>query len=169
MATPHMMADAAAAGRALPSQWLAYRAESVSHFRLDLVRHTDFCALSGVEHSGPMCLEAAAGITDFLVGTLVVGLVAARQPGRRVMVGGALWGILLDVAEYVPPFGAWFQNWVGTAWLAGLHHHIQHNVTPAHWGLGSATQIAALGLGIAVCLGGTKSTRRIAGARAASV
>jgi len=168
MATPHMVVGAAV-GRALRRPWLAYPAAFASHFLLDFVPHIDSHALFGANHGGPTRLEGAAGVTDFLIGALVVGLVAARQPSRRVMIGSALFGILTDLAEYVPPFGPWFQNWAGTAWLTGPHHRIQHNLTPAHWGLGAVTQVAALGLGLAVCLAGRKSTRRIAGAQAASV
>jgi hypothetical protein len=99
-----------------------------------------------------MPLEAAAGIADFLVGALVVGLVAARLPARRVMLGAALFAILIDVVEYVPPFGPWFQHWSGAAWLTGFHHRIQHNLTPAHWLLGAGTQAAVLAVGLAICL-----------------
>ncbi len=172
MATLHTMADAAdaaAAGRALPSQWLAYRAESVSQFRLDLVRHIDFCDLFGVEHSGPTCLEAALGVTNFLTGALGVVLVATRQPPRRAMMGGAPCGIVVDLSECVPQFATWSRNWAGAAWLTGRRHRIQHDPTPAQWGLRAVTQVAALGLWSAVCLAGTNSARRTPGARAASV
>ena len=163
MATPHMVAGAAI-GRVLRRPWLAYPAAFASHFLLDFAPHIDSHALFGRSHGGPTRLEAAAGVTDFLIGALVVGLVVARQPSRRVMIGSALFGILIDLAEYVPPFGPWFQNWAGTEWLTGFHRGIQHNLTPAHWALGAVTQVAALGLGLAVCLAGRKSRRRIAGA-----
>jgi len=156
MATPHMVAGAAI-GRTLRRPWLAYPAAFASHFLFDVVPHIDSHALFGVKHGGPTRLEAAAGVTDFLVGALIVGLVAARQPSRRVMFGGALFGILMDLAEYVPPFGPWFQNWGGAAWLTGFHHRIQHNLAPAHRPLGAGTQAAVLALGLAVCLAGRRN------------
>jgi len=151
MATPHMVAGAAI-GRALRRPWLVYPAAFVSHFLLDFLPHIDSHALFGVTHGGPTRLEAVAGVTDFLVGALVVGLVARRRSRRRVMLGGALSGILMDLAEYVPPFGPKFQHWAGAAWLTGFHQRIQHNLTPAHWPLGAGTQVAALALALAVCL-----------------
>jgi hypothetical protein len=168
MATPHMVAGAAV-GRLLRRPWLAYPAAFASHFLLDFVPHIDSHGLFGADHGGPTRLEAASGVTDFLVGALIVGLVAARHPGRRVMIGSAFFAILMDLAEYVPPFGPWFRSWAGAAWLTGFHHRIQHNLTPAHWELGAATQVAVLGLGLAICLAGRKTTRRTPQARAASV
>jgi hypothetical protein len=151
MATPHMVAGAAI-GRVLRRPWLAYPATFASHFLLDFVPHIDAHTLFGAKHGGPTRLEATAGIADFLVGALVVGLVAKRQTRRRVMLGGALFGILMDLVEYVPPFGPWFQSWAGAASLTGFHHRIQHNLTPAHWPLGAGTQVATLAIALAICL-----------------
>ena len=151
MATPHMVAGAAI-GRALRRPWLAYPAALASHFLLDIVPHIDSHALFGVKHGGPTRLEATAGVTDFLVGALVVGLVSLRQPSRRVMLGSALFAILVDLVEYVPPLGPWFQSWAGAAWFTGFHHGIQRNLTPAQWPLGVGTQAAVLALSLGVCL-----------------
>ena len=150
MATPHMVVGAAI-GHALARPWLAYPAAFPSHFQPDLVPHLDSHALFGVEHGGPTHLEAAAGGTDSLIGAVAVGLVAARQPPRRVMVGGALFGILMDLAGYIPPSGTWFQNWAGTAWLTGFHHRIQHSPAPAHWPVGAGTQAATVAVALAIC------------------
>jgi hypothetical protein len=151
MATPHMVVGAAI-GRALPRPWLAYPAAFASHFLLDIVPHIDSHGLFGAGHGGPTRLEAVAGVTDFLVGALVVCLVAKRQPARRVMLGGALFAVLMDLVEYVPPFGPWLRGWAGTAWLTRFHHRIQHNLTPAQWPLGAATQVATLAVALAICL-----------------
>jgi hypothetical protein len=156
MATPHMVVGAAL-GRVLRRPWLAYPVAFASHFALDTLPHLDSHALFGVEHGGPTPWETASGVTDSLVGAVLVSLLARRQPGRRVMMGSALCAILIDLAEYVPPFGPWFQTWAGTAWLVGFHHRIQHNLTPAQWPLGAATQALALGLALAVCLRGGRS------------
>jgi len=75
-----------------------------------------------------------------------------RSYEDSVMLGGALFGILLDLIEYVPPIGPWLQHWSGAAWLTGFHHSIQHNLIPAHWPLGGGTQAAVLAVGLAICL-----------------
>ncbi len=164
IATPHMVAGAAI-GRALRRPWLAYPAAFASHFLLDIVPHIDWHGLFGIDHAGPTRLEALAGIGDFLVGALVVGLVSRRQPMRRVMLGGALFGVLMDLVEYVPPVGPWFRHWAGGAWLSRFHHGIQHNLPPTQWPLGAGTQVAALALALAVCLGGRNSRSRPTGTR----
>jgi hypothetical protein len=162
------MVVGAAVGRVLRRPWLAYPAAFASHFLLDFVPHIDSHGLFGANHGGPTRWEAAAAVTDFLIGALVVGLAVARRPGRRVMMGAALFGVLVDLLEYVPPLGPWLRNWAGAAWLVGLHHRIQHNLTVAHWPLGAATQAAALGLGLVICLAGRKSARGIPEAPASS-
>ncbi len=151
MATPHMMVGAAI-GRVLRRPWAAYPAAFASHFLLDTVPHIDSHALFGVAHGGPTPLEASAGVSDFLIGALAVGLVAMKQPARRVMLGSALFAILIDLVEYVPPLGPWFQSWGGSAWLVAFHHRIQHNLTPAQWPVGAGTQVAVLALALMVCL-----------------
>jgi hypothetical protein len=142
----------AAIGSVLRRPWAAYPAAFASHFLLDTVPHIDSHTLFGAAHGGPTPLEASAGVTDFLVGSLAVGLLAMKQPARRVMLGSALFAILIDLVEYVPPLGPWFQSWAGAAWLVTFHHRIQHNLTPAHWPLGAGTQSAALALALAICL-----------------
>jgi hypothetical protein len=159
------MVAGAAIGRVLRRPWLAYPAAFASHFVLDIVPHIDSHALFGVKHGGPTRLEAASGVTDFLIGALFVGLVSSRQPSHRVMLGGALFGILIDLVEYIPPFGPWFQNWAGAAWFVGFHHRIQHNLTPAHWPLGAGTQVAVLALALAVCLARRQGRRQRAEAK----
>lgn len=151
MATPHMVTGAAI-GRVLRRPWLAYPAALASHFLLDIVPHIDSHGLFGAKHGGLTRLEAISGLADFVVGALVVGLVARRQTRRRVMLGGALFAILMDLVEYVPPLGPWLRGWAGTAWLTRFHHRIQHNVSPAHWPVGAATQVATLAVALAICL-----------------
>jgi hypothetical protein len=162
------MVAGAAIGRVLRRPWLAYPAAFASHFLLDAAPHIDSHALFGARHGGLTRMEAASGVTDFLLGAILVGLVSYGRPARRVMLGGALFGVLMDLAEYVPPFGPWLQHWAGAAWLTGFHHRIQHNLTPAQWPLGGATQLAALALAIAVCRwpewGGKRSVKEPAAA-----
>jgi len=167
MATPHMMAGAAI-GRALRRPWLAYPAALASHFVLDIVPHLDSHGMFGATHGGPTRLEAIAGISDFLVGALLVGLVASRQRRRRVMVVGGLLGILVDLVEYVPPLGPWLQSWSGAEDLIRFHHGIQHNVTVAQWPLGFATQGVVLAIALALCLRRDRTGRTAEGGKRAS-
>jgi len=151
MATPHMVAGAAI-GRVLRRPWLAWLAAFASHFVLDVIPHLDAHSLFGVKQGGPTPLEAAAGITDFLVGVILVAWLTSGRPDRRVMQGAALFGILIDLAEYVPPLGPWLRTWSGAASLIGFHHGIQHNLAPAQWAIGLGTQAALLLVALSVCL-----------------
>jgi len=151
MTIPHMLAGAAI-GRTARRPWLAYPAAFASHFLLDYLPHLDTHGLFGVKRGGPTGIEASVGVADFLIGALLVLTLSRRQPDRRVMLGGAFCGALLDIVEYVPPVGPWFKNWAGTAWLARFHHGIQHNLTPSHWLLGFGTQAIVLAISIAICL-----------------
>jgi hypothetical protein len=151
MATPHMVAGATI-GRIARRPWLASPAAVASHFLLDFTPHLDPHGLFGVPHGGPTRLEVTAGIADFVIGALLVGVLSVRQRHRGVMLGGALFGILIDLLEDVPPVGPWFKTWTGAAWLVGFHHGLQHNVSPAHWPLGFGTQAILLAICIPVCL-----------------
>ena len=153
-----MMAGAAI-GKLTRRPWLAFPAAFASHFLLDRVPHLDSHALFGVQHGGPTGLEAGTAIADIAVGVVLVVWAVGRQPGRRVMLGSAFFGVLIDLVDNVPPWGVWFTNWAGTAWLSTFHHAFQHNVTPAEWPLGVGTQLAV----IAAALGVILRRRRTAG------
>ncbi len=150
-ATPHILAGAAI-GKVLRRPWLAWPAAFVSHFLLDFTPHLDSHAVYGVEHGGPTAPEAALGTLNFVFGALLILWLVRRQPDRRVVLGGALFGILIDLIEKVPPLGAWFRGWTGTAWLSVFHHSFQHNVTPAQWPLGIATQLVVVAIALWVCI-----------------
>lgn len=158
MALPHM-AIGAAIGRAVPRPWAAYPIAFASHFALDAIPHLDSHGLFGAAQGGPTPLEAAAGVSDFLAGALVAGLLARGRPPRRIMLGGALAAVLMDLVEYTPPFGSWLRNWAGTARLVVFHHRLQHNLTLAHWPLGFGTQCAGLAFALAACRFGRSPKR----------
>ncbi len=147
MATPHMLAGAAL-GRLTRRPWLAYPAAFASHFLLDYTPHLDSHALYGVAGGGPTAPEAAIGITDFVVGAALIAWLAWRRADRRVILGGALFGIIIDLVENIPPLGAWFRTWAGTAWLSAWHHALQHNVTPEQWALGVGTQVLVVAIAL---------------------
>jgi hypothetical protein len=151
MATPHVLAGAAI-GRGLRRPWLAWPVAFGAHFLLDLTPHLDEHAMFGVDHGGPTPLEATAGILTFVFGLALVAWLVRRQPDRRVMLGGAIFPILIDVIEKVPPLGPRFMAWPGTAWITAFHHAFQHNVTISQWPLGIGTQVAAVALSLAVLL-----------------
>ena len=150
-ATPHILAGAAI-GKVLRRPWLAWPAAFVSHFLLDFTPHLDSHAVYGVEQGGPTTPEAGLGTLNFVFGALLIVWLVRRQPDRRVVLGGALFGILIDLIEKVPPLGTWFRTWSGTAWLSVFHHSFQHNVTPAQWPLGIATQLVVVAIALGVCL-----------------
>ena len=161
MATPHMFAGAAI-GAATRRPWLAYPAAFASHFLLDYTPHLDSHALYGVPGGGPTVPEAAIGIADLVLGALLIGWLVWRQAGlwrweatacgrragRRVILGAALFGIVIDLIELSPGLGPWFKIWPGTAWFSAWHHAIQHNVTPEQWPLGVGTQVAVIALAL---------------------
>ena len=69
-------------------------------------------------------------------------------PPFRLLLWGGFCGIVLDLVDNVPPWGPHFQTWAGTAWFSAFHHGIQHNLTPAQWPLGFATQAAVVALAV---------------------
>ncbi len=150
-ATPHILTGAAI-GKVLRRPWLAWPVAFVSHFLLDFTPHLDSHAIYGVEQGGPTAPEAALGILNFTFGAVLIVWLLRRQPDRRVVLGGALFGILIDLIATIPPLGAWFKTWPGTAWLGVFHHSFQHNVTPAQWPLGIATQLVVVAIALWVCL-----------------
>ncbi len=155
MATPHLLVGAAL-GRAVQRPWLAYPAALASHLLLDMVPHLDAHSLFGVPRGGPTRLEAATAVADFAAGSVLVGALAWRAR-RRSMILAALSAVLIDLVEYVPPVGPWFQQWPAAAGLVRLHHAVQHSVTLAHWPLGLVPQLVVAGSAIGVCLGGARA------------
>ena len=147
MATPHMLAGAAI-GRGLRRPWLAWPVAFASHFALDFIPHLDDHALFGIGGGGVTPVEAASGILNFALGWALVMWVARGQPDRRVLLGGAFFGIVIDVIDHIPYLNRWVASWVGTAWLTDFHHAFQHNVTMSQWPLGVGTQLVLAGLAL---------------------
>jgi hypothetical protein len=159
MATPHILAGAAI-GKVTRRPLLAYPAAFASHFVLDYTPHLDSHALYGVPVGGPTVPEAAIGIADFIIGAMLVIWLTRGRPDRRVILGGAFFGIVIDLISLAPGLGPWLRTWPGTAWLDAFHHGIQHNVTAAQWPLGFGTQVALIALALWVLLGSRGHGRR---------
>ena len=147
MATPHMMAGAVI-GKFSRRAWLAWPLAFLSHFLLDITPHLDAHNLFGVANGRPTAPEALMAIADFAVGAAVVTWLAWRRPNRRAVLGAALFAILIDLVEYVPPFAFWFPRWPGARALADFHHAFQANVPRNRYSLGIATQVAAMALAL---------------------
>lgn len=147
MATPHMMAGAAI-GRALHRPWLAWPVAFASHFLLDATPHVDSHTFYGVETGGPTVPEAAIGIADFVAGAVLIGWLVRRHSDRRVVLGGALFGILIDLIADTPLLGPWLDSWPGTAWVGAFHHGIQPRLGPADWLLGFGTQLIVIAVAL---------------------
>ena len=162
MATPHMFAGAAI-GKLTRRPWLAYPAAFASHFLLDYTPHLDSHALYGIPGGGPTVPEAAIGIADFVAGAVLIGWLVWQRADRRVILGGALCGIVIDLIELSPGLGPWFKAWPGTAWFSAWHHGIQHNVTPEQWLLGVGTQVAVIALALWVIRRGPGRSRPAVG------
>src|SRR5690242_16538088 len=110
LATPHLLTGAAI-GKVLKRPWLAWPAAFASHFLLDHVPHLDAHALFGVAHGGPAQPEVAMAVADGLLGILLVLWAIGQQPGRRVMLGGAFFAMLIDLLQNVGPWSAWLAHW----------------------------------------------------------
>jgi len=167
MATPHMVAGAAI-GTKLRSPWLALPLAFASHFLLDFAPHLDAHSLFGSGYGRTTSPEAIAAALDFFLGAIVVGVLVGRQPGRRLAGSAALLAVLIDLVEYLPPFGPWLRGWPGTAWLRHFHHAIQRNLTGAHWPLGFSTQAAVMALSLWVLLAGRSAASHPEEAQAAA-
>ena len=147
LATPHMAAGAAI-GKLLRKPSLAYPAAFASHFLLDRVPHLDSHRLFGRATAGVTTGEVTMAAIDTVAGIALVFWASREQPLRRVILGAALFGILIDLIDNVPPWGDWFSAWPGTAWLSTFHHAFQHNVARDQWLLGFGTQIAVVAVSL---------------------
>jgi len=148
---PHALAGAAVAGL-LRRPALAYPAAVASHLVLDVVPHLDSHGLFGAPQGGPTPLEATAGVLDFLVACALMLWLVRGRADRRLLLGGAFCGMLIDLVNHVPPWGPWFSAWPGTAWLSDLHAAVGHGVQPAQWPLGVGTQVVTVALSLWVIL-----------------
>ncbi len=128
-------ADGAVAGKTLGRRpWLALPAAFASHFVLDTVPHVDSHTLYGAAQGGPTAAEAGVAVGELVLGWLVVVLLTRSRSWRTMALAGAFCGIVIDLVDNVPPWGASFSAWPGTAWLSQLHHGIQPSMTADHSG-----------------------------------
>jgi hypothetical protein len=136
-----MLAGAAIA-KALPRARFALPLAFASHFLLDYTPHLDSHALFGAPVGPPTRLEVTMTLADVVLGVALVLWAVAGQQARRLMLAAAFAAVAIDLFDNVPPWSAWFRAWPATAWLSHFHHGFQHNLSPAQWPLGFATQLA---------------------------
>jgi len=147
LATPHVITGAVI-GKATGRLRLALPLALLSHFILDYIPHLDTHGLFGRAGVGPTPMEAVGALVDALLSVTLVLWATGRQPLRPVILWAAFFGILLDIADNVPPFTGLFRGWSGTLWLSIFHHAHQHNVPISSWPLGFATQLVVVSIGI---------------------
>lgn len=134
----------AAIGRSLHQRpWLALPAAFASHFLLDATPHLDSNDLYG-SATGWTFLEVGIGIADFILGCILVFLLARGRPWRSMALWGAFFAMVIDLAYTIPPWGPWLTRWPGTAWLDRFHHGIQPDVASHDLVLGFGTQVVVI-------------------------
>jgi len=137
MATPHLLTGADR------RPWLALPAASPSHFLLDATPHLDSNDIYG-SATGWTLPEVAIGIADFIIGCIMVVLLARGRPWRSMALWGAFFAMVIDLAYTIPPWGPWLTRWPATAWLDRFHHGIQPDVASENLFLGFGTQVAVI-------------------------
>lgn len=145
LATPHIVAGGAV-GKIARRPWIAFPVALGLHFLLDFTPHIDSHGLFGSPH-GYTRPEVIMGLLDFLLGFVLLILVARRSPYRKVIYGAGFFGIVLDILENLPP-GLHWRTSHATGWISAFHHHFQHNVPPSQWLLGFSTQIVVLAIAV---------------------
>jgi hypothetical protein len=142
------MLAGAAIGKSLRRSWPALGAAFLSHFLLDFVPHLDSHALFGNRSGRVTPTEVLGATLDVLVGAVLVIWLARRLRRRRLILGAAFAGVVIDLVDNVPPWSRLFRAWAGTGWLSAFHHGFQHNVTLAQWPLGFGTQLAVIAVAV---------------------
>lgn len=77
-----------------------------------------------------------------------------QVPGKAILAAlslplwGALFAMLPDLLDSVPPWGPFFRHWPATAWFSSIHHGIQPELPPSAWPLGVTTQLIVVALAV---------------------
>ena len=147
MAVPHLLVGAAV-GKAARRAWIVCPVAFASHFVLDKLPHIDADAVAAlivgheVRPELPALVDAAAGVA------LLVWAMRG-QPGRRLMVAGAICGLLPDLLGFVPPIST-VSHWLPFA--AGydrFHKLCQGDVASRLWPLGVGMQVVVTAVAVA--------------------
>lgn len=139
IAIPHVLTGMAVA-RVARRPALGWPLAFASHFVLDLLPHLDHAGLFtqlGVAHW--QRAAAMTGGVDVLLAALIVGMVARRQADKRLLIGGAILGVLPDAVDLLLGARRVYQ-WFPSYFL--FHHAHQWNVPLAYWPAGVAWQLA---------------------------
>jgi hypothetical protein len=147
MAIPHLLVGAAAA-KATRRAWIACPVAFASHFVLDRMPHIDADGIASLVAGYPVD-EVAPALADFAVGVALLVWAVRGQSGRRLMIAGAICGLLPDLLGFVPPISTVFHWLPFAAGYDWFHKWCQGDVESRLWPLGVATQVAATAVALA--------------------
>jgi hypothetical protein len=153
---PHVVVGAAI-GKRVPWPWLALPAAFVSHFFLDVIPHLDTHGLFGIKGGHVTRAEAIGATVDTLVAAALVTWLVRREPRWKLLLWCAFAGAAMDFFNNIPPWGRWFLDWPGTAWLSRFHYSFHHPLRPEGWLLGFGTQAAVIAAAVLVLRGRGRS------------
>ncbi|MBP6965291.1 MAG: hypothetical protein KBC96_12900 [Armatimonadetes bacterium] len=143
MGIPHVLAGAAVAC-AVKRPVLAVPAALASHLVLDYLPHLDAHGIYGQASGGWTGAELTMGLADLAVAVALIIRLVQRRNDWRLVILGAVCGVMIDLACNMPPCREWMQSMPVTASFAAFHHNIQHNVPCEQWPLGFSTQSVAV-------------------------
>ena len=151
MGIPHVLAGAATAC-AVKRPALAVPAALASHLVLDYLPHLDTHGIYGQASGGWTKAEFTMGLADAAIAAALIIWLALRRSDWRLVILGAVCGVIIDLACNMPPCREWMQSMPATATFAAFHHNMQHNVPREQWPLGFGTQIAAIAAALILLL-----------------
>ena len=147
VALPHAavgMAVAKLARRPL----LAFPLAFLSHVVLDAIPHTNYPWLVG-QPSSDLALWGTIGLVlDTELSLLLILTIAMPRHDRRLLIGGAVCGVLPDVVELLPVVGPLLATWPVTEMWVHLHHSLQDQLPPPPLAVGILTQVLATVAGV---------------------
>ncbi len=153
---PHVVVGAAI-GKRVSLPWLALPVAFVSHFFVDVLPHLDTHGLFGNPGGHVTRAEAVGATVDTLTAAALVIWLVRGEARWKLLLWCAFAGAAMDFLNNVPPWGTWFSDWPGTAWLSRFHYAFHHRLGPADWPLGFGTQAAVIAIAVLALRGGGRS------------
>jgi hypothetical protein len=140
LAGPHL-AVGALTGRVVRRAWIALPLAFASHYALDALPHSYL----SLREPGHLALKLAIAIVDGLIGVALVLWMARGQPHWRIILGGAVAAMVVDLFNPVNPLGRWLARTPGAAWLVSLHMEGSWHVPfGGDWLVGFGLSVAVL-------------------------